>query len=758
MFEGFLQHLPQKMKNEFWRNYIFLSVLAGLFVAGIAFYSYFGTEQSGSQAERVDHTQSVLSEILIFRNSVHEMILEQRGYLLTGKENYLDRYNEHKEEGIKTLATLMRMTADNPIQNDKIQKLQTVFMELSVFLESRTSTVKPQNLEKAYRIDEASKHLETIAKSISSVLDLEERYFDVRLSRLMASNKRYYHTILFGSLAGVCILMLMNLYLLRAQNTKTKVEEALKDIQDKYTRALNATRDGIFEWDMQEGGGMYWSPRLKEMIGYGEDEIDACPNRHEELIHPEDRDVYKKALEASLVEGKGAYSANFRWSHKSGEWIWINCRGRVTFDENGKPVRLTGVCSDISELKAYEQKLEKSREEADKASRSKSEFLAHMSHEIRTPLTAITGVAEIMYSRRDDFDEKTEKLLTALNSSAISLRDLIDDILDFSKIESGTILLDEKPFKVAEIVAQVISIMSMRATEKKLRFVFDAHLLSDFVQLGDKARFRQILINIVGNAIKFTESGEVRITASFHEEDGKNFLQFIVRDTGIGIREEHLDAVFERFRQADSSISRKYGGTGLGLPISCQLARLMGVSINAESVYGEGATFTLRIPARPAKGEGISGDSEKMLALSSPCANSKESGPRILLAEDYQGNVIFISFILESMGIACDTAQTGLEALTKWNERQYSLILMDVQMPEMDGISAIKHIRHIEEERGLIRTPAIAMTAHVFAEDRSKCFDAGFDDFISKPMVEEDLRTKILLHLSGRPAGGQEAA
>jgi CheY-like chemotaxis protein len=330
----------------------------------------------------------------------------------------------------------------------------------------------------------------------------------------------------------------------------------------------------------------------------------------------------------------------------------------------------------------------------------------------------------------------------------MSLKDLVNDILDFSKIENGDIELEKDTFALRGLFEQVISIMSVHAREKGLAFSFDYDALDSVSMVGDDVRLRQVIINLLGNAIKFTDQGSVNATAYQDEVAGQPVLCVDVTDTGIGIPPENADVIFERFKQGDASVSRKYGGTGLGLPISRNLARLMGGDISFRSEPGKGTTFSLRIPMQVADSIGDDdADPGVSAKLNDKIKAALSSESRILLVEDYEGNIVVLGFLLEDIGCQYDVARTGREALDLWKQKHYDIVLMDIQMPEMDGFTATAEIRRHEAENNLERVPIIGMTAHALVGDKDKCIEAGMDAYLPKPIVEADLKQKILYFL-----------
>ena len=325
---------------------------------------------------------------------------------------------------------------------------------------------------------------------------------------------------------------------------------------------------------------------------------------------------------------------------------------------------------------------------------------------------------------------------------------MIDDVLDFSKIESGELELEEASFALDDMFEEIISMMSMRAAEKGISFVLDYNDIKGTGFYGDSKRLRQIIVNLITNAIKFTDQGGVTIKAAFEDRDDTSFLRVDVSDTGIGIEPENFDLVFERFKQADSSVSRKYGGTGLGLPISRSLARLMGGDIFLSSEAGKGSTFSMLISAHTIEKEDEKQPKrEKINKLNDKIRMSLHNEHKILIVEDYDGNVVVLSYMLEELGIHYDVAVTGKEAVNQWKDNYYDIILMDIQMPEMDGFTATKNIRKLEKQGKIAHTPIIGMTAHALIGDKDKCIEAGMDAYLPKPIVEADLKKEILKYL-----------
>ncbi len=401
----------------------------------------------------------------------------------------------------------------------------------------------------------------------------------------------------------------------------------------------------------------------------------------------------------------------------------------------GKIIGLVGVSQDITKQKEYEVKLKKAKELAEQGMQAKSMFLANMSHEIRTPLNGIIGMSQIL--KKSELTEKQTEYLSTIINSGDSLLSLITDILDFSKIEAGKIEFDHKNFELLNVIKDISNILSFKAEEKGLEF---SYLIDEKVPLkfnGDSYRLKQIVLNLANNAIKFTEKGSVKILVRLlNNKLDKSKIRFEIVDTGIGISEEKKVKLFVRFSQIDASTTKAYSGTGLGLAISKKLTEMMSGEIGVESKEGSGSTFWFTVKLDPPDKDDISINN---LSSSGAKVNIKK-GLRVLLAEDNFVNQKIASFNLQQLGYETIVAQNGKEAIDKFVNESFDLVLMDIQMPVMNGYDASKEIRRLEENMpGNNHIPIIALTANAMKGDMEKCISAGMDAYLSKPFKPNEL-------------------
>jgi len=511
---------------------------------------------------------------------------------------------------------------------------------------------------------------------------------------------------------------------------RREIEIALRQSEEKYRSLVENINEVIFSVDL-EGKFTYISPLISQFADYAVEEIIGTP--FTDYIHPDDLEALMESFQKSLTGISEAHE--FRVIDKNGNIKYVRTTSKLQYD-NESPIGLYGVMIDISQKKIFEEELTKAKEEAESAAKIKSEFLATISHEIRTPMNGVIGMTNLLLNTPLNDDQKD--CVDTIKSSGEILLSLINDILDFSKLESGKLKLENQPCDISKCIEEIINSFAISAKEKKLDLKFTIEDKFPKSVITDPARLKQILTNLISNAIKYTEKGEIIVSADFRKSAKDNIeLIFSVKDTGIGISKEAIPQLFQPFIQLDSSSTRKYGGTGLGLIISKNLVEMMKGKIRVESHPGKGSDFIFSIICKPDNDEQKFDFGKKKLNFEL----SKEIPLSILLVEDNMINQKVTIRLLKRFGYIIDVSDNGLKALEAVKKKKYDIIFMDIQMPEMDGIEATKQILKMFPKD---KCPVIiAMTAAVMKGDKEKCLNAGMLDYIPKPVLPEAVQTAI---------------
>ena len=528
----------------------------------------------------------------------------------------------------------------------------------------------------------------------------------------------------------------------RAQALVAQSEQRLRDV-------MAATQEGIWDWQVSTGHVTH-NEQWYTLLGFSEGEIADSVEAFSAHIYPSDRQLVWDRIQALMSGADETYQSEHRMIKKDGSIIWVVDRGRIAErDAQGKPLRVVGAYADITERKRHQVELEQALSTAQEATRAKSDFLATMSHELRTPLNGILGMAQLLQLPQVDEATRHDYARTILGSGQSLLR-LLNDILDLSKVEAGRMELEHSVFDLKQLMADTTLAFEELAQTKGLTLETRYCHLRSSHYLGDPLRLRQMVSNYLGNAIKFTPQGTVVLEVGEVSTDGKTpQLEFSVSDSGVGIPPEKHALLFKPFTQADSSTTRQFGGTGLGLSIVARLAELMHGQVGLESNVGIGSRFWFRAATEPQANLPKTTASEQPGGNPTSSASSALSG-RILVAEDNPVNRMVAKALLESQGLEADFVEDGqaaVDAVTRGNA--YDLVLMDVQMPVMDGQQATRCIREWEAAHGVKRCNIVALTAGAFEDDKQRCNDAGMDDFLAKPIDLGSLSALLARHLKG---------
>jgi len=499
-------------------------------------------------------------------------------------------------------------------------------------------------------------------------------------------------------------------------------QHRLRDSEAQY-RVLADNVTDIIGLTSLTGEWRYISPSVETALGYTVAEFCALP--HFSYVHPADQPGLEPRIDALLATG-GTCTVEYRLMRKDGSLTWMETSFTVINDpQTGAPFELASLSRDVNHRKALERELTQALERAEAGAAAKANFLANMTHELRTPLNAIIGFSRLLKTSRD-LTAKDERHAGLISDASSTLLGVVNSVLDFSKLDSGVFEFDAQPFHPLDMARSVAMLLEDQATARGISLEVIANGAVSPLS-GDAPRLQQVLLNLLSNAVKFTEQGgvTVRLEQAATRDAGCR-LRVSVTDTGIGIARSQLDAVFERFNQADGSVSRRFGGTGLGLAISKRIIELMGGRIGVTSRKGRGSTFWFELALPPAQiPVDAAGEESAQTSLERPI--------RVLLVEDVAVNRELVHAMLEPFEIEIDTAVNGAEALEAVGNARFDAVLMDIQMPVMDGMTAMRRIRAMADPE-ISRLPLIAMTANVLPEQVQRCLEAGADDHVGKPI------------------------
>lgn len=501
------------------------------------------------------------------------------------------------------------------------------------------------------------------------------------------------------------------------------------ELSEKIFKAtVESSYDGYWDWHIKDDYE-YMSSKFWQMFGVESSSKKPHPSEWQSIIHEDDlKNMLANLQKHFETKGIAPFDQTVRYKHVNGNTVWVICRGQVIeWDDNNNPVRMVGTHTDITSLKEKEEYIKKKNEElkiatkkAYEASNAKSDFLANMSHEIRTPMNGVIGFTELL--KLSSLNREQMNYVESIEKSGKSLIELINDILDYSKIESGSLELNTESTKIDTLIDDVIQIFTPNITNKKIAITKNLFNGIPLYIEVDAFRLKQIIINLVGNAFKFTEKGEITISAEYYSDQEE--LQISVKDTGIGIDQRKLETIFNAFQQADLTTTKKYGGTGLGLAICRKLVTLMGGEIHCDSQIGRGTIFSFNIHAKKS-----SQKTEKIIRPK--FVKIAQYDLSVLIVEDNQINQELCEKFLNKLGVQPEIASNGKEALNILKKKSFDLIFMDIRMPKMDGYAVTKAIREMKN----IKQPVIyALTANAFEEDKELARSAGMQGFLPKPI------------------------
>lgn len=586
---------------------------------------------------------------------------------------------------------------------------------------------------------------------LSSIANIRARLQDInKASLLEAATHLNSHRN-----AGLIIMILAIFTIISVAVTGVRLSNELKAqeiIQDSQLKKLIVTQEeltatkqrieaianeapvGLFETDAN-GRCTFVNQKWCEIAGLTPNE--AMGTGWISGIHPEDQPLVFLEWENSVRESR-AFNAEYRFLNRAGEVTWVSGSSRALISRGGKPHGYVGSLTNITERKAFESMIEKAKKSAEDYARAKGEFLANMSHEIRTPMNGVIGMSELLLDTKQTPEQRD--LTETIKNSAAALLGIINDILDFSKIEAGKLSINPEPTNILSAMSEIERMYVPTLTSKNIQLITSYSSNSSPWISVDPVRLRQILVNLIGNAVKFTKPGGSIVLAAqvvpSNDKDSKQLL-FYVSDTGIGIPQDRQSSIFEAFSQADASTTRQFGGTGLGLTISSQLANLMGGVLRVQSLPGVGSCFYFMLPLTPATAPATVSGQQNLNPI-----RSAENSLKILVAEDNGTNQKLIKMLLQKMGHTVTMVSDGKEAVSLSGSEEFDVILMDIQMPVLDGRAATNQIR-AREKGTSSHLPIIALTANAMLGDREQYLNIGMDDYVSKPISRKELEAAL---------------
>jgi PAS domain S-box-containing protein len=732
------------MLRSFTNNslrWYYISIYLGLaLIFGSQYFTFKNVRDLSLNNERLNVTIGILNQTAHFGSVSKDFQSNMRGFLITKDEELLLDNYKRKIQLVEISDTLFNLVKRDSVQTKRVRELMVISSEIVAFSQDVVSLFRTGGEEKAFmKIREGTgKRLNTLLNSkIKGIDEYEKGNLNERRELVSGTQQNSFLFIFMTSLVGIFLTILAIVLSNRDKRKRQLLQKEIKGKERLLTQYLEAIPDGVMVINaareivlLNQSGRELLGIKPGHLNTLGEElghlkMVD--PTRYNVRFTPENLPVTRGLEGEKLIGNKIDLIKNNRIYH-----LETNVQPIMGLD--GEITSAITVIRDITERANYEADLEKARILAEKSVHVKDIFLSNVSHEIRTPLNAIIGFTNLLIS--EVTEPKSIEYVSYIQYAGKNLLELINDILDFSKIEAGQIHLEKTVVSTNEVIKSVSAIINQRAVEKGI--VYECEMsgdLPEFVET-DKLRLTQVLLNVCGNAVKFTEKGGVtmRVEPTGPVIDGIQNIRFQVSDTGIGIAKDKIKEVFNRFVQATESTTRIFGGTGLGLSIVKSLVQIFDGTVNLESEIGKGSTFTMEFPMKVVKDVVLEDEMEAVEESASAIASMK-----VLAAEDNILNQKLLRAIFERMKVALTIVNNGREALDKLREQEFDLVLMDIQMPVMDGYTAIKEIRS-----SISKTiPIITMTAHAMVGEKEECLSIGANSYISKPFKESELLTTM---------------
>ncbi|KAA6431532.1 response regulator [Dyadobacter flavalbus] len=738
--------MPGTTRNNSFKWY-YASIYLGLaLIFGSQYFTYKNVRDLSLNNTRLNVTVGVLNQIANFGLVTKDFQSNMRGYLITQNNELLsDNYNK-KIQLVGITDTLFNLVRSDAAQTRRVQELLQISGKIVSYTQNVITLYRTNGQEAAFHLLQEGEGIRLnnlLTDKINEINSVANSNLDER-RRLVARTQK--NSVLFIFVTGAAGFLLSLFSIVLLNRDKRKLRRLQKEINEKervVNQYLEAIPDGVLVIN-KENEIVLLNQSGREILGVRSTNLEAL-NQELNTVKLLDPTRYHIAFTRDTLPVSRALRGEKLIGNKidlvkDNKLFHLETNVQPVIGLEGEITSAITVFRDITERANYEATLEKARTLAEKSVRVKDIFLSNVSHEIRTPLNAIIGFTNLLIGEVKD--QKSIEYVGYIQYASKNLLELINDILDFSKIEAGQVHLEKTAVSITELVNSVSVIINQRAVEKGIIYqsVLSAGL-PEIIEI-DKLRLTQILLNVCGNAVKFTEEGSVKLLVEPIGEpvNGVQNIRFEVRDTGIGIAQDKIDEVFNRFVQATESTTRVFGGTGLGLSIVKSLVQLFNGTLNLKSEVGKGSTFTIDIPVRIMTDAVLQEDLEKTVDF-----NGSITSLRILAAEDNTLNQKLLKAIFERLNIPLTVVNNGQEAIEKLQTESFDIVLMDIQMPVMDGYTAIRKIRS-----SISKTiPIITMTAHAMIGEKEECLSIGANSYISKPFKESELLYTIA-HLGNK--------
>lgn len=741
------------MKFIFEKKEFLFYVLSAVLLSTVLAIFYLNNQNDIASTKKLIHTQEVISKSNEVLLDVLTIETGFRGYLLSGDPVFLESYNEFKSKTDTNLDDLTVLTKYSKNQEVRMAVLKKTVAERLVLIEKYIASnnhFSLDNTQKTAVIHEGKVLTKKIKNAITAIN--KEEFGLMKVRKIENENNNQFSGLLFLLLliflVAIFIFVVLIINNQKVKHSVLETHTADQEMASQYSLSLiEASLDPLVTISIT-GKIMDMNQALVKITGIEREELTGS-DFFDYFTEPQmARRVYEEVFDKGSVA-----DSPLTLRHKDGKLTDVLFNGSVYKDEKANVLGVVIVARDVTDQKRIATELVEARifaelateiaeEEkrnaeaatliAENAVKAKQQFLSNMSHEIRTPMNAIIGFTKVVL--KTDLTVKQKEYLSAIKVSGDALIVLINDILDLAKVDAGKMTFEKIPFKLSASISAMLHVFETKIQEKNLKLVTEYDTNIPKVLLGDPVRLHQIILNLVSNAIKFTSKGQITVSVHLIDEDEENVtVEFAIADTGIGIEEGKIDTIFDDFQQATSGTSRLYGGTGLGLAIVKQLVEPQGGTVSVKSQIKEGSTFSFILPFLKTDAEAA--QETEIVALETEIKNIK-----VLVVEDMPLNQLLMKTLLDDFGFERDIAENGKIAVEKLQNESYDVVLMDLQMPIMNGFDATEYIRNTLK----LDIPIIALTADVTTVDLAKCKAVGMNDYIAKPVDERLLFSKIV--------------